>query len=305
MTDTMLSLAVAAIGLFAAPLMTGAANRIKALVAGRRGAPLLQIYYDIWKLMRRGAVYSTATTWLFRLGPVVGLAATLIALALTPVGGIAAPLSFAGDIVLLAGLLALARFATMLAALDTGSSFEGMGASREAHFAALAEPALLLEFAGIVRVTGETSLSSAYAAITPALWAAMAPVILLVAATLMCVFLVENARIPVDDPTTHLELTMIHEVMVLDHSGPDLAMIHYGAALKTWILGLLLVGPLVPVRSGVPWIDIGAMLGGMALLAVVLGLIESAMARLSLTHVPDFIIGAAAFSVVAFILTLG
>ena len=286
------------------PLLLGLINRTKAFVAGRRGPPLLQLYFDIAKYVRRGAVYGDVTSWVFPLGPVVNLAALMAALLLVPLGAMPAPLSFSGDLIVVAGLLALGRFAIVLAALDTGSSFEGMGASREVHFAALAEPALLLALAVLARITGALSLTPMYQGITGSAWIAALPTLALVAMTLLVLVLVENSRIPVDDPTTHLELTMIHEVMVLDHSGPDLGYIHYAAALKLWILGTLLVGLVVPVRSGILWLDGLAMLLGMAVLASVIGMIESAMARYRLVHVPQFIVGAATLSAVGFILIL-
>jgi formate hydrogenlyase subunit 4 len=287
-----------------APLLVGLINRTKALVAGRRGAPLLQPYRDVLKCLRRGAVYGDVTSWVFSTGPVVNLACLVASLFVVPLGGIAAPVSFAGDLIVLVGLLALGRFATVLAALDTGSSFEGMGASREVHFAVLAEPALLLALAALARAGGAISLSTIYAALTPALWLALLPSLALVAMTLLVLALVENSRIPVDDPTTHLELTMIHEVMVLDHSGPDFAFIQYGAALKLWLLGSLLMGLVVPLR-GEWWLCLPAMLAGMALLGLVIGMIESAMARYRLVKVPQFIVGAATLSAVALIGTLG
>ena len=287
-----------------APLLLGLINRTKAFVTGRRGPPLLQPYFDIVKCLRRGGVYGDATSWVFRLGPVVNLAVLLPALLILPLGAIASPLSFSGDLIVLAGLLALGRFAIVLAALDTGSSFEGMGASREVHFAALAEPALLLALAVLARVTGALSLAPIYQGITISVWMATLPTLALAAMTLLVLTLVENSRIPVDDPTTHLELTMIHEVMVLDHSGPDLGYIQYAAALKLWILGSLLVGLVVPLRSGILWLDGLAILLGMAALAGVIGMIESAMARYRLVHVPQFIVGAATLSAVGFILIL-
>jgi formate hydrogenlyase subunit 4 len=287
-----------------APLLLGLINRTKAFVAGRRGPPLLQPYFDIAKCLRRGAVYGDTTSWVFRLGPVVNLAVLLAGLLIVPLGGIAPLLSFSGDLVVLAGLLALGRFAIVLAALDTGSSFEGMGASREVHFAALAEPAFFLALAVLARVTGALSLAPIYQGITISVWITALPTLALTAMTLLVLALVENSRIPVDDPMTHLELTMIHEVMVLDHSGPDLGYIHYAAALKLWILGSLLVGLVVPLRSGILWLDGLAMLLGMAALAGVVGMIESAMARYRLLHVPQFIVGAATLSVVGFILIL-
>jgi formate hydrogenlyase subunit 4 len=298
------ALAPPACALILAPLLPGIINRAKALIAGRRGPPLLQLYRDIDKYLRRGAVYGETTSWLFRLGPVLGLAAPAAALLVTPFGGVGAPLHFSGDLIVLAGLLALARFASVLAALDTGSSFEGMGASREVHLAALAEPALLLALATLARVTGALSLTPIYQGLTAATWMRVLPAFALTAMTLLMLLLVENARIPVDDPATHLELTMIHEVMVLDHGGPDLGYIHYAGALKLWIIGSLLVGLVTPVRSGDFWLDAGAMLAGMAVLAAVIGMIESTMARYRLVHVPQFIVGAATLSAVAFIVIL-
>lgn len=298
------SLAATICALVLAPLLFGIVNRTKAFVAGRRGPPLLQLYWDLAKYLRRGAVYGETTSWLFRLGPVIGLATAAAAITVTPFGGIGAPASFTGDLIVLAGLLALGRFATVLAALDTGSSFEGMGASREMHFAALAEPALLLALATLAHATDFVSLTSIYRAIDAAAWTGALPTFALTAMTLVVLLLVENTRIPVDDPTTHLELTMIHEVMVLDHSGPDLGYIHYAAALKLWIIGSLLVGLLVPVRSGDVWLDLAAMLAGMVGLALAIGVVESAMARYRLMHVPQFIVGAATLSAVAFIIRL-
>jgi formate hydrogenlyase subunit 4 len=172
------------------------------------------------------------------------------------------------------------------------------------HFAALAEPALLLALATLAHATDCLSLTAIYRAIDAAAWIGALPTFALTAMTLVVLMLVENTRIPVDDPTTHLELTMIHEVMVLDHSGPDLGYIHYAAALKFWIVGSLLVGLVVPVRSGDFWLDLTAMLAGMAGLAVAVGIIESAMARYRLVHVPQFIVGAATLSAVAFIIRL-
>jgi formate hydrogenlyase subunit 4 len=265
---------------------------------------VLQSYYDLWKLLRKGAVYSRTTTWVFRAGPIVGLAAVLVATALVPLGGEAPPLAFAGDLILLAYVLGLMRFFTVAAALDTGSSFEGMGASREVTFSALAEPALLLGLAAVARQTGSLSLSGMYAGMSLETWRQAGPVLALVAAALMVVVLAENARLPVDDPNTHLELTMIHEVMVLDHSGPDFAFILYGAALKLWVLAALLVGLVLPVRTGNAWLDVGAGLGGMFAMVAAVGVVESSMARLRLLRVPQLLVGAGALAALALILTL-
>lgn len=286
------------------PLLLGIINRTKATAAGRKGQPLAQLYYDLWKLLHKGAVYSRTTSWVFRAGPMASLAAVLVASTIVPFGAQAAPLSFSGDLVLFAYFLGLMRFFTIIAALDTGSAFEGMGASREVQFSALAEPALLLGLAAIARETHNLSLSAMFAAITVGTWTMAAPVLGLVAAMLMVVFLAENSRIPVDDPNTHLELTMIHEVMVLDHSGPDFAFILYGAAIKLWVLGALLVGILMPIRIGNIWLDVGASFGGMMVLSVFVGIVESSMARLRLLRVPELLVSAGAFSVLALLLVL-
>ena len=292
------------LGLAAAPLLTGIVNRTKALFAGRRGPPLLQAYRDIAKLLRKGAVYSGTPTWVFRAGPLAGLASVLLALTFVPFGGAPALWGFGGDFLLVAYLLGVMRFFTVAAALDTGSSFEGMGASREMQFSMLAEPALFLGMAAVVRVTGEFSLGRALGGITPAVWAGAGPALALVLMGWLVVFLVENARIPFDDPNTHLELTMIHEVMVLDHGGPDLAGVLYGASLKMWLLGAFLVNVLVPVRTGRPLADLGAALAGMALLAVAVGVVESTMARLRLLRVPHLLLAACAFSILALLLVM-
>jgi formate hydrogenlyase subunit 4 len=289
------------LALIAAPLLLGVINRTKAWFAGRVGPPLLQPYFDLWKLLHKGAVYSRTTTWVFRAGPTIGLSAVILALTLVPFGGAPALGAFPGDLLLFAYLLGLARFFTVIAALDTGSSFEGMGASREVLYSALCEPALLLGLAAVARETEQLSLSSMHAGIA-ALWGGAGLTLALVAMALLIVLLVENCRIPIDDPNTHLELTMIHEVMVLDHGGPDLAFILYGAALKFWLLGSLLIGMLLPPGSGFLILDSALALMAMLGLAVLVGVIESSMARLRLVRVPQLLVGATALAVLAILL---
>ncbi len=286
------------------PLLLGIVNRVKSIFAGRQGPPLWQLYADLWRLARKGAVYSRTTTWVFRAGPVVGLAAVSTAGLFAPFGGARALLSFPGDFVLLAYLLGLARFATVLAALDTGSSFEGMGAAREVTFSSLAEPALFLCLVTLARATGSVSLSDMLGPALPGAWGHAAPALLLAAIALFVVALAENARIPVDDPNTHLELTMIHEVMVLDHSGPDFAFILYGAALKLFLFGALVVRLALGFPFASPWLSFLAFLAGMAGFAVLVGLVESGMARLRLTRVPQMLVGASVLSVFALVLLL-
>jgi formate hydrogenlyase subunit 4 len=287
-----------------APLFLGIINRTKAIFAGRTGAPLLQIYFDLGKLARKGAVYSQTTTWVFRLAPIAALAAALVALLLLPQGGFPALVSFTGDFVLLIFILGTSRFLTVIGALDTGSSFEGMGASREAAFSALAEPVLLLCLAVVARESGQGSLSGIVGGVTGADWKHAGPALVLVTVSLLAILLAENSRIPVDDPNTHLELTMIHEVMVLDHGGPDLALILSGAALKLWIMGALMVGLILPGRTGHAWLDGLVFSTGMLILAVVIGIIESTIARLRLNRVPQFLVSAGAFAAMALALIM-
>ena len=278
-------------GLVFAPLLPGIINRTKAFVAGRRGPPLLQRYYDIAKLLRKGAVYSSTTTWIFKAGPMAGLAAVTTAGALVPLGQFPALFSFPGDCLVFVYLIGLGRFFTMLAALDTGSAFEGMGASREAFFSALTEVVFLVCLVLPAALAGSGSLSDmlnpGIIVGYPLAWT----IFLFLSAALFVVVLAENARVPFDDPATHLELTMIHEVMALDHSGPDLAFIEYGAALKLWLLGLLPVQLLVFHQGA--W-GVAAVSAGMLVLAVLIGVVESVMARLQMSRVPRLISGALA-----------
>jgi formate hydrogenlyase subunit 4 len=285
-----------------APLLPGIVNRVKAVIAGRRGSPLLQSWFDIVKLLGKSAVYSRTTGWVFRMGPVVGLSAAAVTLMLLPWGGGAALLSFDGDLLLFAGLLGVMRFVTIIAALDTGSAFEGMGASREAWFSSLAEPALLLGLAAIARMRGGISFAGILIG-SSGISGRDAAVTILVTVALFVVFLAENARIPVDDPNTHLELTMIHEVMVLDHGGVDLAYIQYGASLKLWVLGGLIVSLLVP-RTGAWYLDVAVAIAGLAVVAAATGVVESIMARLRIIRVPQLLVAAIAMSAFGLALAL-
>jgi formate hydrogenlyase subunit 4 len=278
------------------PLLFGVIGKTKALFAGRVGPPVLQLYYDLAKLARKGSVFSTTTTWVFRAGPVVGLATALVAVLIVPLGNHGAPVAFAGDLVLFAYLLGLGRFFTVAAALDTGSSFEGMGGAREATFACLAEPALFLGLLVLVRRSASLSLTTMFGGALASQWAAAGASLVLVVVSLLIVLLAENSRIPVDDPNTHLELTMIHEVMVLDHSGPGLGLILYGASLKFFLLGALIVRMAIPFSTGNPWVDWGIFAFGMVVLAVVVGVVESVMARLRLTQVPSLLVAACILS---------
>jgi len=290
------------LGLVFSPLMHGIITKTKAFFAGRQGPTLIQPYHDILKFLRKGSVFSETTTWIFRLGPSLGVAVGVICLLFLPLGNLRPVVSFQGDLIFVIYLLALCRFGTVIAAMDTGSAFEGMGASREMAFSALGEPALLFGLAAVARTTGGFSFDDIICRITPELWQAHAPTLALVIAGLFLVFLAENSRIPVDDPTTHLELTMIHEVMVLDHSGVDFGFIEYASSLKMWILGSIIVGLALPVRTGMVFIDLSAMCLGLAGLSVLVGIIESTTARIRMQQIPQLLVGACAFSVVGFLI---
>lgn len=298
MTDTLLHMVLV---LAMPPLLLGVIGKTKAAFAGRVGAPFLQPYYDLSRLMRKGVVLSDTTTWLFRAGPVVTLAATLFAALLVPLGKHPAPISFEGDMILFAYLFALGRFFTTVAALDTGSAFEGMGAAREVTFSCLAEPTLFFALITLTRLSGTMSLTPMLHHVTFSNWMATGASLLLMLAGLFVVLLAENCRIPFDDPNTHLELTMIHEVMVLDHSGPYFGCILYGAALKLYLFGALFVNIAVPFSSGNALLDWGIFACAMLALAVAIGVVESVMARLRLIRVPQLLVAAmilTAFSLV-------
>ncbi|PIQ84331.1 MAG: hydrogenase [Candidatus Omnitrophica bacterium CG11_big_fil_rev_8_21_14_0_20_63_9] len=289
--------------LVAAPLVPGLINKTKAAFAGRQGPPLFQLYFDLLKLLNKGAVYSRVTTWIFRAGPIVSLASVIVAALFVPVAGTAS-LSFSGDIIAFAYLLGLGRFFTVLAALDTGSSFEGMGASREVTFAMFAEPTLFIIFVILARVTGSLSLSSMLTQAPLVGTPSMAGLLALVVFSLFIVCLAENSRIPVDDPATHLELTMIHEVMVLDHGGPDLAFILYGASIKLFVMVAMLAHLVFPMPDGSP-VQSGLVFGSlMALITIVIGIVESAMARLRMVRVPRLLMAACMIACFGMIISL-
>jgi len=287
MMDRLFALVGVAVALVAAPFLKTVINRTKAAVAGRQGPPLLLPYRSLVRLMSKGAVYGSQTTWIFRAGPVVSLVATMGALCLVPFAGRPALVHFEGDILLMAYLMGVGRFFTVLAAMDTGSSFEGMGADREAFFSALTEPSLLLGVAGLGAITGSLSLSGIYGKLGgSAFLGSNLPALIFILAAFVIVYLAENSRIPVDDPTTHLELTMIHEVMVLDHCGIDLAFIEYGGALKLWTMGLLVSGLVFPGGTGSLWLDVLLSLCCLMGFQVAVGLVESSTARLKMGRVP-------------------
>ncbi len=281
------------------PLLLGVIGKTKALFAGRVGAPFLQPYYDIIRLLQKGTVFSSTTGWVFRAAPIVALATAAVAALLIPFGAHPSPVSFDGDMILFAYLFALGRFFTMAAALDTGSSFEGMGSAREATYSCLAEPTLFFALITLSRLSGSFNLSSMLVNINFSVWQHTSAALLLLVGGMFIVLLAENCRIPFDDPSTHLELTMIHEVMVLDHSGPALGIIEYAAALKLFVLGAFFVHLALPYSTGNYYLDWVLFMISMLELAVLIGVVESVMARLRLIRIPQLLVAAtilAAFS---------
>ena len=262
-----------------APLLPGLITKTKAWVTRRRGPPVFQLYYDLARLWRKGVVLSTLASPGFVIGPVVAWLAVLAAAMLLPLGSIGARLGFQGDVLLLVYLLALARFCTAWAALETGSAFEGMGAAREVSYAVLSEAAIIAAMLSLCIQSGSSQLG---AMLTPA----AGPGAVLLASGLFIVLLAENCRVPFDDPNTHLELTMIHEVMVLDHSGPLLAAILHGASVKLRLFAVLLTEAVLPMGSMTSLATTGVLAGGVLLVTLAAGLVESLMARFAFRRVP-------------------
>ncbi|MDP2680143.1 MAG: NADH-quinone oxidoreductase subunit H [Rhodoferax sp.] len=283
-----LTLAHMAVTLVMPFLLVGVINRTKSWWAARKGPGLWQSFHDLRRLLHKRPVISVTATPLFRLGAYVVLVCSLAAMAFVPLLGQFAPLSFAHDFVAVAYILGLARLVLMLSAMDVGSPFEGMGAAREAMFGAFAEPALFLLLGTLSAATGMSSFADMLGHLRHTPYYAL--IVLPLALSLLILLQTEAARVPVDDPATHLELTMIHEVMILDHSGPELAAMQYAAGLKmTLYAGLIatLLNPLDPLAAPLAAVavSVGLMLG----VAVVVGCFESLMARLPLPWVTRYV----------------
>jgi len=284
-----------ALWLLVAPLLPGIINRVKAWVAGRRGPPVLQLYYDLARLWRKSVVLSTLASPAFVFGPAVAWVALLGAALLLPLGPAGGALSFKGDVILVIYLLALARFCTAWAALETGSAFEGMGAAREVSYAVLSEAALITAILSLSVQSGSVLLNDMLAP-SPGAGA------VLLAAGLFAVLLAENCRVPFDDPNTHLELTMIHEVMVLDHSGPPLAVVLHGASMKLLLFAVLLSEAVLPIGQWSPLQAALGLVGAVAGVTVCVGLVESFLARFAFQRVPLLLTTAFLFCLFALLL---
>lgn len=291
--------------LLVAPLFTGLIKTLKARLQTRRGPGILQSYRDIFKLLRKGMVIPETASWIFTAAPyMVFGTATLVGL-MIPMTTTRAPLSLFGGVLAVVYLLALGRFFLALGGLDTGSSFGGLGSSREMTISAIAEPAMMLAIFTVALGANSTNLSEmAKIAVTQS-WRFLAPSQMLAFAALFIVLIAETGRIPVDNPATHLELTMIHEAMVFEYSGPYLALIDWGSSIKQLVLMTLLVNTFFPFGLSSAWtahtvgVGLTFYLAKLLLLACMIVLVETANAKLRLFRVPEllmvaFILGALA-----------
>jgi formate hydrogenlyase subunit 4 len=288
-----------------APFFSAVILKVKAFFGGKKGPPLLINYYTLIKLFKKGSVYSTSTTAIFKLGPMVSMGTAVVALTFLPIAGQPALFAFNGDVIFVLYLLGLGRFFTIVAAMDTASPFEGMGAAREAYFPIICEATMFMILILFFKLTGNLSLSAYFSGSQPlGLWQAAGPPLLFVVIAFFIVLLAENARVPVDDPATHLELTMIHEVMVLDHSGPDFALIELGAFCKLFFYATIVARLIFPFDFGHPMVNVCLFGGALLSVYVAVGIMESVMARYRMDIVPKFILTSFALAFFATIITL-
>jgi formate hydrogenlyase subunit 4 len=285
--------------LFCSIFFTGIIIRTKSIASGRKGPAILQPVRDVIRLFRKGSIYSETTSIIFRIAPVISFSSVIMACLVVPFGSYKGIVSFDGDFIFFAYVLALGKFFSIIAAMDTGSSFEGMGASREALYSMFAEPAFFILIGSFALLTGNTSFYNIFSSlhlgssITYTLGAMASFVLVMIS-------MIENSRMPVDDPKTHLELTMIHEVMILDNSGFDLGLILSTGYLKFAMYGAIIADFFIGGLSFIPAIAIFLLI--QLLYAVIVGLIESFMARFRMSHNPQFIL---ALSSVSFLIFLG
>ncbi len=285
--------------LFTAVFFNGIIIRTKSIASGRKGPVILQPVRDVVRLFKKGTVYSETTSIIFRIAPVIYFSSVLMACLVIPFGPFKGIVSFDGDFIFFAYILALGKFFSIISAMDTGSSFEGMGASREALYSMFAEPAFFILIGSFALLTGNTSFYDIFSSlhlgssITYTLAALAAFVLIMLA-------MIENSRMPVDDPKTHLELTMIHEVMVLDNSGFDLGLILSAGYLKFAMYGAIIADLFLGGLSLI--LAVPLFLTIQILFAVIVGLVESFMARYRMSHNPQFIL---ALSSVSFLIFLG
>jgi len=268
-------------------LFIGIINKIKAFWAGRKGASIFQPFYDFIRLTKKGVVISNTTSGIFQISPSVTFASILFAGLFVPIVANKSIISFEGSFIVFAYILGLGKFFSLIGAMDTGNSFEGMGSSREASFSTIVEPAFFIIMASIIALTGNYTFKSLSLILHKAgVYGVL--IIVLTVISLFIMLLVEGCRVPIDDPNTHLELTMIHEAMVLDNSGIDLGFILYGSAIKMLIFASLIANILIPYNWGI-LASFSFYLGIILILAIIIGTLESSIARLRMSHIFEFI----------------
>ena len=295
--------------LLLAPLLTGLVRKVKARLMRRQGPPIVQTYRDLARLFRKEVVLADNASWLFRAAPYLVFALTLVAVSLVPTIATERPFALAADFIAIVALLSSARFFLALAGLDIGTSFGGIGASREVMIASLAEPAMMMVIFSIALIAGSTNLSAIVAFMASHVEVEVSFGLALVG--FIMVAIAENARVPVDNPATHLELTMVHEAMVLEYSGRHLALIEWAASLKL----LLYVSLLACIFA--PWgistfgggaeattIALGAYLGKLAVGGALLGFFEVSIAKMRVFRVPEFLGAALMLALLATLLRL-
>jgi formate hydrogenlyase subunit 4 len=298
-----ISLWLAAI--LAAPFFSGLILKIKAFFGGKKGPPILINYYTLIKLFKKGSVYSSSTTFVFKLGPVISLAASITVLMFLPIAGFNPVFSFNGDVIFVLYVLGLGRFFTIAAAMDTASPFEGMGAAREAYFPIICEAAMFMILIFFYRITGDLQLSAYFAgSSTQNLWSLAGAPLVFIVLSFFIILLTENSRVPVDDPATHLELTMIHEVMVLDHSGPDFGLIELGSFCKLMFYSTIISRMILPFQSAIFGFPIAMYIAGLLIVYIAVGVTESITARYRMDKVPKFVLTSFALAFFATIITL-
>ncbi len=268
-------------------IFTGIVIRTKSIFSGRKGPGIFQPLKDIFRLLKKGSVYSKTSSYIFQIAPTIYFVSILIGIFFIPFGNQQGIISFKGDFVFFAYVLALGKFFMIISALDTGSSFSGMGASREALFSLLVEPAFFMLMASFALLTGHTSFHEIFSSLHFGSYISYA-VGILAAIVLVIIALIENSRMPVDDPKTHLELTMVHEVMVLDNSGFDLGIIQYASSLKFAMYGAIIANFFL--TPGYEWyFSCAIFAGSQVIFAIIVGIVESFMARFRMNHNPQYI----------------
>lgn len=278
---------------------TGIIIRTKSILSGRKGPGIFQPLKDIWRLFRKGAVYSETSSFIFQLAPTIYFSSVFMAVLFIPFGNQPGLISFSGDFVFFAYALALGKFFMIISSLDTGSSFEGMGASREALYSLLVEPAFFILMGSFALLTGHTSFYEIFRALHFGSYISYA-VVTLAAFVIAVIAMIENSRMPVDDPKTHLELTMVHEVMILDNSGFDLGLILYTTSLKFAMYGAIIANFFLTPGHEL-YFSIPIFIGTQVLFAIGVGIIESFTARFRMNHNPQFIFTLTSISLLIFL----